>query len=165
MHHTKTSKRFTFLAGGLMALMSLSGCQKKCNTELDWGWLKLGMHDSYTPGPVPLLDETIFQYKGPAYPQKPIPARIDAALLRQFAPGSQAQPLRAFLAKQHFACAPSATGSICHLTVTVSRQERCSIFDSTRQSQYQDTIDIFIEEASGNIKNISSQYNTKTLPT
>jgi hypothetical protein len=163
MHRTKTTPRFTLLAWGLLALMGLSGCQKKCNTELDLGWIKLGMYDTYTPGPVPLLDETIFRYKGPDYPQKGIPTRINESLLRQFAIGSQAQPVLTFLKNQHFDCVPNATGSNCHLTVTVSRQERCSIFDSTRRYQYQETVDISIEEAIGNIKGISSKYSTKTL--
>jgi hypothetical protein len=162
MHQTKTLARLTFLAWGLATLIGLSGCQKKCNTELDWGWIKLGMYDNYTPGPVPLLDETIFRYKGPDYPQKGISTRIKESLLRQFAIGSQAQPLLIFLKNQHFDCTPTATGASCHLTVTVSRQERCSVFESTRHYQYQETVDIFIEEAIGNIKDISSKYSTKT---
>jgi hypothetical protein len=123
------------------------------------------MYDSYTPGPVPLLDDTIFQYKGPAYPQQSIPARIDASLLGQFAIGSPAKPLITFLENQHFTCTSQANGSICHLTVTVSRQERCHIFEATRHYQYQETVDIFIEEAIDNIAKLTTKYDSKASPT
>lgn len=145
-----------------MVLVCFTGCQKRCS-DWDLGWVKLGMYESYTPGPVPLLDETIFHYTGPDYPQKSIATRIEESLLRQYPAGGFAAPLVAALTKQYFTCVASEVGVKCHLSVMVLKDERCHLLEETRHYKLKETVDILIGEADGRVKTISAVYDMKEV--
>jgi hypothetical protein len=50
----------TWLLVSLMILTGVSGCQKRCQS-MDLGVVKLGMTYAYTPGPVELLEESVYR--------------------------------------------------------------------------------------------------------
>jgi hypothetical protein len=147
--------RLLTFAAVVASLLCLPGCQKRCaNTNL--GWVQLGMGVTYTGQPIPLLEETIYKYKGPDYPQKGIPQRISEVLLRQFPEGTEIQALVSHLQSQHFTCQAEQNQTACRLTVMVSIWERCRIFDDTKYYSEYETIDVIISGT----KNIS-KINTE----
>lgn len=154
------SARFALWITFTTSALCLSGCQKRCES-LTIGPIELGMSERYTPGPAPLLDETIFKYKGPDYPQVAIPVRIESALTRQFPLGSATSPLISALQAQHFACEPIEHGQRCHLSVTVERKERCSLLDAPHHYTFSESVDISIKEEAQRITHITATYDTK----
>jgi hypothetical protein len=145
----------------LMLLTVLSGCQKRC-ASLNLGVVKLGVYEQYTPGPVELLEESVHHFKGPDYPQVSVPERIRQGVLSRFAPQSLAAPLIAWLQGQHFQCADSASGAICHLKVHVSREERCTLFGPTQLNRYEDVFTIVIHERERLIEEVAVTYESTT---
>jgi hypothetical protein len=158
--HTR-QRGASILLLSLMLLTFLSGCQKRCNS-LDLGVVKLGMYEQYTPGPVELLEESVYHFKGPDYPQVSVPERIRQGVLRRFALQSLAAPLSEWLQGQHFQCAESASGSICHLTVHVSREERCALFEPAQRNQREDLFTIVIQERKRLIEEVVVTYESTT---
>lgn len=150
------------LLASLMILAGVSGCQKRCQS-MDLGVVKLGMTYAYTPGPVELLEESVYHFQGPDYPQQSISDRIRQGVLRRFALQSKSAPLIEWLKAQHFTCAKTSSGAACHLSVKVSREERCELFGPTKRYLYEDTVDIAIEEHETRIEAIKADYDFKEI--
>ena len=156
-------RRATWLLASLAVVVAVSGCQKRCG-NMDLGVVKLGMYDSYTPGPVELLEENVYHFRGPDYPQVPIPERIRKAVLRRFALHSSATPLVGWLQAQHFKCTqPAASDVACHLGVQVSLEERCELFGPTRNYQFEQTVDIAIQAPDKRIETVKVTYGHKLI--
>ena len=155
-------RRATWLLASLAVLVAVSGCQKRCQ-PMNLGAVKLGMYSSYTPGPVELLEESVYHFRGPNYPQQSISERIRQGVLRRFALQSNAAPLIAWLKSQHFECSKVSSGAACHLSVKVSREERCELFGPTKHYLYEDTVDIAIEEHDTRIEAIKADYFFKEI--
>jgi hypothetical protein len=147
-----------WLLASLMALTGVSGCQKRCQ-PMDLGVVKLGMTYAYTPGPVELLEESVYHFRGPDYPQMSISDRLRQGVLRRFALQSKAVPLIEWLKAQHFECSKVSSGTTCHLSVKLSREERCELFGPTKHYLYEDTVNIAIDEHDTRIAAIKAAYD------
>ncbi|MBC7701231.1 MAG: hypothetical protein H7225_12630 [Massilia sp.] len=130
---------------------------------MDLGVVKMGMQYSYTPGPVELLEESVYHFQGPDYPQQSISDRIRQGVLRRFALQSKSAPLIEWLKAQHFECAKVSSGATCHLSAKVSLQERCELFGPTKHYRYEDTVDIAIDEYDTRIEAIKADYDFKEM--
>lgn len=144
----------------LVFVALLSGCQKRCESW-DLGFAKLGMHYSFYPGPVELLDIARYKYKGPDYPQTSVADRMKTHILERHPLDSPAAPLQHWLTSQHFTCERQARDLHCHVAIETTLEERCSLLDRSDTHKFNEIIDLVIQEDKATIKAVTVTYDIK----